>query len=61
MASSFLHQPGCKGYLVLCNAVDGPGVYVSDCSDTLAGVHVVDLKCLVGTAHKNNVCGQLSQ
>ena len=44
-----------SSYLVLCKAVHRPGVYVCHCPDTLTNVHVVDLKCLVGTAHQNYV------
>ena len=44
-----------SSYLVLCKAVHRPGVYICHCPDTLTNVHVVDLKCLVGTAHQNYV------
>ena len=42
-------------YLVLCKAVYRPGVYICHRPDTLTNVHVVDLECLVGTAHQNYV------
>jgi len=45
-----------SSYLVLCKAVHRPGVYVCHCPDTLTDVYVIDLKCLVGTAHQNYVC-----